>query len=112
MSGEDEKRQEQSKPEHDLIQRLRAGAKGSWEADAVRKEKYVDKTRIYRLELIYDETSKSALLQGNQAGFEALRDNCAMLSEAEAGTILYFDEVTSLTKTNIRLIVKRVNDSD
>jgi len=69
---------------------------------------------IYRLELFYDEATRTVILQGNQAGLEGLIDQIKRLARPGevSGAHAHFDNVTSLSENNVDMIIQRVEDDD
>jgi hypothetical protein len=68
----------------------------------------------YRLELIYDETTRTVTLQGDQLGLDIVRRAVNWLAkpDTEVGMRAAFTEVSPLTKSNVRLIIRRVESDE
>ncbi len=69
---------------------------------------------LYRLELLYDEDKKLAILQGNQAGLENLLNTLLRLlrPDTPSGAHEHFDRASGLSKNDLDLIIQRVGDDD
>lgn len=65
----------------------------------------------YRLEAIYDSEKNTLTLQGDQRGMEILNDIITGLKHIDtpAGNHTHLDEVTYLTKANVKLVIQRVD---
>lgn len=68
----------------------------------------------YRLELLFDEETKTILLQGNQVGLERILGVLQELVKPDtvSGKHRHFDRQTGLSKNDLDLIIQRVNDDD
>ncbi|MCL4248816.1 MAG: hypothetical protein KJ065_11785 [Anaerolineae bacterium] len=68
----------------------------------------------YRLELFFDETTRTVILQGNQAGLENLLKQIEKLARPDtvSGAHAHFDSVTELSENNVDMIIQRVEDND
>ncbi len=66
----------------------------------------------YRLELLWDEEKQTATLQADQRGMEILQTIVSDLARQNAviGRHLHLDKWTYLTKNEINLIIKRVEE--
>jgi hypothetical protein len=65
----------------------------------------------YRLELLYNDAKKMVTLQADERGFKILLDIISSLAKPDvwSGRHAHLDEVTFLTKSEIRLIIQRVS---
>ncbi len=68
----------------------------------------------HRLELFYDEDTKTVILQGNQVGLESLIRTIERLARADAvsGAHAHFDSATQLSENNVDMIIQRVDNDD
>ncbi len=68
----------------------------------------------YRLELLYDEATKTVTLQGNVAGLQELLALIAPLASPEAhpGENIRLNRESELTKADLKLIIQLAADND
>jgi hypothetical protein len=66
---------------------------------------------LYRLELLYDESTKTIILQGNKFGLETLLEAMIRLMRGEPDlSHLHFDRASGFSKNALDLIIQFVND--
>lgn len=67
---------------------------------------------VFRLELLYDKTIQTVILQGNERGLQHLVDTLMRLLKSGSGAHAHFDSYSSLSKNDLDLIIQRVGDDD
>jgi hypothetical protein len=102
---------EQSWEEH--LEMMRSRIKGKPPSEEELREILKDKPP-HRLELFFEHQQNMIVLRGNAEGFRYLQTIFEQMSSPETpvGKYFLFDEYTSLTKTNTRIMIKRVADID
>lgn len=80
---------------------IRAAMQGNIDPDAP----------LYRLELLYDEATKTVILQGNKFGLETFLEAVMRLVKGELGeSHVHFDCTSGLSKNDLDLIIQYVSD--
>jgi hypothetical protein len=99
----------------DFRRKMREKATGNSEEFFAEIRKNIDPNQpTYRLELLYNEATKTVILQGNQAGLENLLEHIKRLARPGevSGANAHFDSVTSLSENDVDMIIQRVENDD
>ena len=66
----------------------------------------------YRLELIYDQKTETAKLQGNRVGLRHLKEliDGLIADHTQPGEHYHFDDASNLTYSDISLIIELLDD--
>jgi hypothetical protein len=98
----------------EFLRKMREKATGNSEEFFARASQEAhNNDKIFRLELLYDEVTKTVILQGNQVGLEYLIETIRRLAQPDAisGSHVHFDE-TNLSKNELDLIIQHVKGDD